>query len=134
MVPNLVPIALVMGLMGLTKIPVDLNNLLIASIALGIAVDDTIHFLHHFKTGLMETNDCESAIGIAAHHAARAMVGTSLILGAGFLVYVAALNAAIARFGVLIGLTVLAALVVDLILLPAILRIAYGDRSVNPAV
>ena len=112
---------------GSYNIPVDLNNLLIASIALGIAVDDTIHFLHHFQTGLRETSDCERAIAAAAHHAARAMVGTSLILGAGFLVYVAALNAAIARFGVLIGLTVLAALIVDLILLPAILRLAYGS-------
>ncbi|MEC8023462.1 MAG: MMPL family transporter [Myxococcota bacterium] len=136
MVPNLVPIAIVMGMMGLTNIPVDLNNLLIASIALGIAVDDTIHFLHHFKAGLIETGDCERAITTAAHHAARAMVGTSIILGAGFLVYVAALNAAIARFGVLIGLTVIAALVVDLILLPAILRITYGHhtaRSSHPA-
>ena len=49
MIPNLLPIALMLGSLGMAGIPLDLNNLLIASIALGIAVDDTIHVLHHFQ-------------------------------------------------------------------------------------
>ena len=49
MLPNLLPIFLVLGGMGVTDIPIDLNSLLVSSMALGIAVDDTMHFLFHFK-------------------------------------------------------------------------------------
>ena len=126
MLPNLFPIVLIMGGMGLTGIPIDLNNLLIASIALGIAVDDTIHFLHHFKTAFATTADCEQALVAARHHAGRAMFSTSVLLSTGFGVYLFALNNGVARFGSLIGLTVVVALLVDLIVLPALLRHLYG--------
>ena len=59
--PNLFPIALVLGAMGVLGLPLDLNSLLIASIALGIAVDDTVHFLHHFKTSIAQQVSCQAA-------------------------------------------------------------------------
>lgn len=126
MVPNLLPIFVVLGYMGATGIPVDLNNLLIASIALGIAVDDTVHFLHHFKTALSKTGDCERAIQAAAHHAGKAMLSTSILLGAGFLVFSQALNVAIQRFGILTAMVVFLAFLIDLSILPAILRRCFG--------
>ena len=129
MVPNLVPIAFVLGGMGLLGIPVDLNNLLIASIALGIAVDDTIHFLHHFKIGFQSTGDVEEGIAAAMHHAGRAMFSTSILLTMGFIVYGAAMNVAVQRFGLLTSATVLIAFAVDLIIGPALLRIAYRTRQ-----
>ncbi len=133
MLPNLFPIALVMGFMGLTGIPLDLNNLLIASIALGIAVDDTIHFLHHFQVAYRESGDCEYALAQARHHAGRAMVATSLLLAVGFGVYMAAHNLAVVRFGLLTALTVITALLVDLTLLPAMLRKAYPAVAGSPS-
>jgi len=109
-------------------VPLDLNNLLIASIALGIAVDDTIHFLHHFQSVYRNTGDRELAIEGAKVSAGRAMVSTSILLGAGFSVYLFASTEAVQRFGVIIALTLLTALVIDLILCPAILRLAYPSE------
>jgi len=130
MIPNLAPIALMLGALGLVGVPLDLNNLLIASIALGIAVDDTIHFLHHFQAVYRQTGELEPAIEGARVSAGRAMVSTSLLLGSGFIVYLFASTEAVQRFGVLIALTLVTALVVDLILCPAILRLAYPAQRV----
>jgi predicted RND superfamily exporter protein len=127
MVPNLLPILFIMGLMGHTDIPIDMANILIASVALGIAVDDTIHFLHHFREHHGRSGDVEAAIGHALSHSGRAMVVTSIILCAGFSVYLAATMINMQRFGSLIAITVLMALFLDLILAPALLRVVYGE-------
>jgi predicted RND superfamily exporter protein len=132
MVPNLLPILFIQGLMGHTDIPIDMANILIASVALGIAVDDTIHFLHHFREHHSMSGDVEAAIGHALTHSGRAMVVTSIILCAGFSVYLAATMINMQRFGALIAITVLMALLLDLILAPALLRIVYGKPKGQP--
>ena len=129
MVPNLLPIALILGVMGLTGIPIDLNNLLIGSIALGIAVDDTIHMLHHFGTAFRRTGDRELAIHESMRHAGRAMFSTSVLLIVGFGVYQFSTIVAVKRFGILIVATIATALVVDLSLGPALLRTFYGAKK-----
>ena len=125
MVPNLLPIAYIMGIMGIGRIPIDMANLMIASIALGIAVDDTIHLLHHFKVHHDRYGDTEAAIQHALEHTGRALVVTSIILALGFFVYLSSQMLSLQRFGALIGLTVILALLLDLILTPALLRMAY---------
>jgi predicted RND superfamily exporter protein len=134
MVPNLLPIVCILGLMGATKIPIDMANLLIASIALGIAVDDTIHFLHHWRVHYEANGDVDAAIAYSFDHSGRAMVSTTLILTAGFFVYLASSMAHMQRFGMLIGLTVIMALLIDLIVAPALLRSAYKNKRVEEAV
>ena len=129
MVPNLVPIVFVMGFMGLVDIPIDLVNILIASIAIGIAVDDTIHLLHHFKVHHEQYGNVEAAIRNAFEHAGRAMVSTTMILGLGFLVFVFATIDNILRFGLLIALTAVTAMFVDLVFTPALLRTFYRRPS-----
>ncbi len=129
MIPNLFPILLMIGTLGLIGIPLDLNNLLIASIALGIAVDDTIHLLHHFKASYVLHGDRELAIADSIKHAGRAMLSTSILLCIGFSMHMFASTAAVQRFGVIIGATVMVAFVVDLLICPAILRIAYPAHS-----
>ena len=126
MIPNLLPIAAVMGIMGFSGIAIDMNTLLLASIALGIAVDDSIHFLHQFQTHHKAHNDVEAAIAHTFNHAGRAIVTTSCILVAGFLVFMAADMANLVRFGLLVALTLLLAVIVDLIFTPALLRVVYG--------
>ena len=128
MVPNLLPIAYIMGLMGYADIPIDMANLLIASIALGLAVDDTIHFLHHYKVHFEATGDTEAAIAHSMQHSGRAIVVTSIVLCAGFFVYLGATMYSLQRFGALIGLTVIFALLLDLILGPALLRTFFKSR------
>ena len=129
MIPNLFPILLMMGTLGLIGIPLDLNNLLIASIALGIAVDDTIHLLHHFKASYVIHYDRELAIADSIKHAGRAMLCTSILLCIGFSMHMFASTVAVQRFGVIIGATVMVAFVVDLLICPAILRLAYPAKK-----
>jgi hypothetical protein len=127
MIPNLLPIAFIMGLMGFGEIPIDVNNLLIASIAMGLAVDDTIHFLHHFKVQYELTGVVESSVNHAIRHCGRAIVVTSLILCIGFYSYLGADMTNVQRFGLLVGTTVVAALLIDLIFGPALIRTVYPN-------
>lgn len=122
MVPNLLPIAIIAALMGLLGIPIDMANLLIASIALGIAVDDTIHFLHHFRAHFIRHGDREQAIRYSFRHSGRALVTTSAILAAGFAVFAVSRVVSLQRFGALIATTVVIALAIDLVFTPALLR------------
>ena len=131
MVPNLVPIIFVMGFMGLTGIPIDLANILIASIAIGIAVDDTIHLLHHFRVHFDEYGNVEEAIRNAFEHAGRAMVSTTVILTIGFIAFSFATGSNIQRFGTLIALTAVTAMFIDLVFTPALLRTFYGRKDVR---
>jgi predicted RND superfamily exporter protein len=129
MVPNLLPIACIMGIMGFSGIPIDMANLLIGSIAIGVAVDDTIHFLHHFRVHHNEAGDVDAAIAYSMEHSGRAMVATTLILCIGFFVFLASTMYSLQRFGLLIGLTVIIALLIDLIFCPALLRTFYKGKK-----
>lgn len=129
MVPNLMPVIVIMGVMHLSGIPIDMNNILIASISMGLAVDDTIHFLHHFRVNHLATGNVEVSIRNAMMHSGRAMVSTTLILMLGFFVYMGAEMANIQRFGLLIGLTALFALLIDLFFAPALLRTFYKRQA-----
>lgn len=124
MVPNLVPVALVVGFMGWAGIPLDLATLLIASIVIGVAVDDTIHYLHHFKEGA--AGGVEAGIACSLEHTGRALVSTSVVLTLGFGSYLASSLMNIQRFGLLVALACVVALFTDLILVPALLRAVYG--------
>lgn len=126
MVPNLIPIVFVIGFMSALDIPVDLNNLLIGSIVIGIAVDDTIHLLHHIRVHLGRGESIEVALNHTRTDAGKAVVSTSLILFFGYMTFIAGSVAPIIRFGLLCGLAISMALLVDLILLPALLRLVYG--------
>ena len=125
MVPNLIPIIWLMGFMGFVGITIDMNNILIASIAIGLAVDDTIHLLHHFRVHYEEGRDSFQAISSSLNHAGRAMVTTSSILTLGFFAYIFADMKNIQIFGLLIGLSAAMAMLIDLIFGPALLRTCY---------
>ncbi len=125
MLPNLMPILFIMGLMGGVGIPIDMNNLLVASIAIGIAADDTIHFMHHFRVHYAWSGNIEEALNRAMRHSGRAMVSTTIILMIGFFVYLGAGMYNIQRFGLLIGLTCFMALMSDLLYGPALIRAFY---------
>lgn len=122
MLPNLLPIAGVLGLMGYAGIWLDYSNVLIASIALGIVVDDTIHFLHQFRAQHLATGSVEAGLEHAYRHTGRAMVITSVVLVGGFAVFLLASLGNVRLFGFLTDITVAGALFVDLVLTPALLR------------
>ncbi len=125
MLPNLAPIVMVLGLMGLVGARIDVQNVLISSLVIGVAVDDTIHFLHHFKRLHRQTGDVEAAIAGALHHAGRAIVATTIVLGVGFAAFLASSMPTVRLFGVLVTAAVCFALIADLLFAPALLRLVY---------
>ena len=129
MIPNLLPIAMLLGFMGLVDIPLDLATVVVASLALGLCVDDTIHFLHHFKEELRKTGCKDKAIDASLQCSGRAIVITSLVLVATTGLYPTAVLKNMDRFGILVSVTIVFAVFVDLIVGPAVLRLFYGDKS-----
>ena len=125
---NAVPVALTLGLMGLTGIPLDVASATIASVILGLVVDDTVHLLRPSgRAGVAES------LQIAAGKAGGTLVMTTVILACGFLVLGLAEIRSIAWFGVLTSFAVVAAILTDLLLLPALSTLTSHFRGRSEA-
>jgi predicted RND superfamily exporter protein len=124
LVPNVFPIVVLFGAMGWAGIPLNVSTSMIAVIAIGIAVDDTIHYLSEFNARVRATGDQEKAVLQAAESVGRPIVFTSLALTAGFLVVCLSGFQPIRHFGILASLTTAVALLGDLVLTPALLMTA----------
>lgn len=123
MIPNVLPIALVFGGMGWLRIPIDIAGVLTASIALGIAVDDTLHFVSwHTASKRMGTN-AQTAIQFSFHHCATAMMQTTLISCAAMLPFFLADFIPTRRFAILMVCMLCGAILGDLVFLPALLSV-----------
>ncbi len=129
MAANVAPIICIMGFMGVKGIPLDLSTVLVGSIALGLVVDDTIHFLYHFKRAYEETGCVETAVSETLMSTGRALVITSMVLGGGFLIYLFATLQSSVRFGLLIGCSIIFALAADFFLVPALLSLVHGKSE-----
>lgn len=121
-VPNLLPIAAVLGVMGVFGIWLDYATVLVASIALGIVVDDTVHLMHHFASAQRKGLTLEASVSGALKHSGRAMVITTVVLACGLGSFTFSELGSARLFGLLVALTAVLALVADLVLLPALLR------------
>ena len=122
---SLFPVGIVLGLMGLWGIPVNMATVLIAGIAVGLAVDDTIHFLHAFQAARRSGVSRGPASARALADVGLRIVMTSLILVGAFGVMGLSDFMPTSQFGLLSSLTILLALVADLALLP----VALGGRT-----
>jgi predicted RND superfamily exporter protein len=116
------PVALILGLMGLLNVPISLATVLIAGIAVGLAVDDTIHFVFAYREGRRAGLTAEVATRQTLVRIGSRMIVTSLILVGSFGCMAVSDFMPSANFGVFTALTILAALIVDLTLLPLALR------------
>jgi len=121
MIPNLLPVLCAMAVMGFAGVPMDFITLLVACIAIGIAVDDTIHFLVRYRQEFAKNGDYEDAIRMTLRSVGRAMLFTTLILCAGFSMFAASVMVNVAIFGGLLTLTLVVALLSDFVVMPAIL-------------
>jgi uncharacterized protein len=128
MIPNLLPITLVLGLMGIVGLPLDAFTMLIGSIALGLAVDDTVHFMHNFQRYYRQSGDTVVAISDTLHTAGRAMVVTTIVLSLGFLIFMRSDMNNLINFGGLTGLAIILALLADLLLAPALMTLIFGKK------
>ncbi|MFH1266334.1 MAG: MMPL family transporter, partial [Planctomycetota bacterium] len=127
MIPNVFPALTTFGLMGWMARPVDVGAMMTASVALGIAVDDTLHFLTWFRRGMLHGDTRTEAIVEAYQRCAPAMTQTTLIAAPALLVFFLSSFQPVSQFGLLMFILLLAALVGDLIFLPALLATRFGE-------
>lgn len=133
MIPNLSPILVIFIVMGITGIWLDMATAMIASVAIGIAVDDTIHVFHGFKERIDRGIAPIAALARTYRSAGRAVVTTTIILSAQFLLLIWSDFVPTGNFGLLTTVGLVTALVFDLLLLPALLIMIYGEHSPLPA-
>lgn len=131
MVPNVFPMVLLFGSMGMLNMPVDIGSLMTASIALGIAVDGTLHFLTWFRREVGVGASPVEAIRRTYRHCGRAMVQTTLVCGLGLSVFVFSGFLPTQRFCGMILVLLLLGLLADLVLLPALLIGPLGRLFVS---
>lgn len=133
MVPNLAPIAIAMGFMWWAGIPLNMFTMLVGSIAIGLAVDDTVHFMHNFRRYFAQTGDVREAVRHTLHTAGRAMLVTSIVLAIGFYIFMFASLGNVIQFGFLVGSAILLALLADFLLAPALMVLLVAERAPEPA-
>ena len=126
MLPNIMPITVVFGLISWCGMRVDIGTMITASIALGIAVDGTLHYLTWFQNGLKAGHSRNQAIADALAHCGPAMWQTSLAVAIGLLVLAPAELLLISRFGWLMAAMIGVALLADIMLLPNLLASPLG--------
>ncbi len=124
MIPNLTPIILGLLIMYVLNIPLDVFTLLIGSIAIGLAVDDTIHFMHNFRRYYIQSGDSTKAIQQTFFTTGKAMLITTIVLSLGFYSYLFGEMVSVQNFGLLTGSVIVMALLADLLLAPALMIVA----------
>ncbi len=129
MIPNFLPILLGLGLMRLLELPLDAMSILVGSIALGLAVDDTIHFLHNFRRYHAETGNVAESVRLTLTTTGRAMLFTTVVLSCGFYTYLVADLNNLFSFGLVTGTTIIFALLGDLLLAPALMTVLYRNSK-----
>jgi predicted RND superfamily exporter protein len=132
MIPNLAPVVFILGLMGWLGIQIDMFNLMIGTIVIGLAVDDTIHFMHSFRREFERTGKVETAVVITLRETGQALLFTSCVLATSFLVYTQAFMIHLFNFGMLTAIAIVIAFLADLTLAPALVSVAIKDEP-NPA-
>lgn len=130
LVPNILPILMISSILGVANIHLNATTSIVFTIAFGIAVDDTIHFLSKLKSDLQKFKSPVYALRNTFLTTGRALIVTTLILSGGFLTLMASGFNSIFKIGLLISLTLIFALVIDLLWLPVlILRWKRGYRG-----
>jgi predicted RND superfamily exporter protein len=145
MIPNLAPIAVGMGLMYLLELPLDIYASLIGAIAIGVAVDDTIHFMHGFRRSYAASHDIEQAVQETLLSTGRALLVTSVVLACGFSIFTLATMTNVVNFGIVASAMIVTAFMADVVLSPALVTLLSrredrtrsalrGDTTLEPEV
>ncbi len=120
---NVLPVSAIFGFMGWMNIPLDMMTITIAAISIGIAVDDTIHYIYRYSLEYKQTNNLEKSMFNSHASIGTAMFYTSTIIMIGFCVLVLSNFMPTIYFGLLTTIAMFMAIVSDLLLLPALLLI-----------
>jgi len=129
MIPNVLPILFLSTIMVILDMPLDMFTMLIGAIALGLAVDDTVHFMHNFRRYELEFNDVDKAVRLTLLGTGRAIIVTSIVLSLGFLVLTTATMSNMFNFGILTASAIFIALLADFFLVPAIMKLMIHNKG-----
>ncbi len=122
LLPNVLPLLFAAGLIGYLGIALEAGVSIVFAIIFGIAVDDTIHFMSKYKLAKTQYNDREKALQVTFQETGKAIIFTTIILFFGFMILLFSANLPSVVIGLLISVTLVSAVIADLILLPVVLR------------
>lgn len=131
LLPNILPVMLVVGLMGWIGISIDIGVAISGAIIIGVAVDDTIHFLVKYFDARKSGLSLADAFDEVLRYAGKAILFTTVILSVAFSLFAFSTFTPNQNFGIVTASALIIALVVDLLLLPALLSIADKDQEVG---
>lgn len=126
MIPSMIPTLVLFGSMGWLGISLDIGLVMTASVALGIAVDDTLHLLSHFRDARCQGFNLDASVLTALGYCGLAMFQTTVICGCSLLVYCASDFLPTQRFAVCMGLLLAMAWLGVAVLLPAMMSSHLG--------
>ena len=129
-VPLFVPIVLNFGIMGMTGIKLNAATAIIASLAIGIGIDYSIHFLSRYRHEIAIRNDVERAIDVSLNTSGRAILYNALAVAAGFLVLIPSNFVIISQLGILVALVMITTSLASITLLPAMIKV-FPPKLVN---
>jgi len=131
MIPNLAPVVFTLGIMGWFGFPLDMASLMNASIIVGLAVDDTIHFMHNFRREFEAGNTVEESVDHTLKSTGQALLFTSCVLACSFLVYTQGYMLHLFAFGVTVSAAIVVAFLADVTLAPALVA-TFAARLSGP--
>ena len=132
MIPNLGPILIVLGFIGWFSIPLNMFTMLVASIAIGLSVDNTIHFMYNFRKYYERSGDIADGVRNALNTAGRALLTTTVVLSIGFFIFMFASMKNLFEFGLFTGIAIILALASNFFMAPALLTLVIGKTDQNP--
>ena len=127
-VPNIFPILITVGMIGLIGVPLNIITSTIGCIIIGISVDDTIHFMHHFRRYSEDSDDIKEVIHKTLQTCGRAIFFTSVVLVGGFIVHLTGELSTNKEFGWLLSFSIIIALIANLILAPALMTLFWAKK------
>jgi len=129
MLPNLAPIIITLGIMNLCGINLTAATMLTGSIAIGLVVDDTIHFMHNFQRYFARSGDIADAIHKTLETTGQAIFFTTLVLTTAFMIFIMNEVTEWADFGFVTGLCISLALLADIFLAPALVTLLFKNQQ-----
>ncbi len=126
LIPNILPLMFIAGIMGMLSIDIKVSTAMVFTIAFGIAVDDTIHFISKLKIELAKGKTLLYAIKRTYLSTGKAIILTSIILSGGFLTLIFSDFNGTFYLGLMVGMALIFAVICDLLLLPILIIYFYG--------
>lgn len=129
MIPNVLPVVMALAFMSITDMPLDIFTMLVGAIIIGLSVDDTVHYFYNFAKYHAQGVGVQKSIEMTMLGTGRAMIATTIVLSLGFFIYMFATMTNLINFGILTGGAIIIALLADILLAPALLKLISKDEK-----